>query len=141
MMSRHKMSWPKRPLGLILFSVLLLILALRAVGWGVIGGLLGRQGPGLTGVLLSLPVTAILLVSAVGLLRLREWARWLTLAVCSVYFGLTLVNVVVLWSRLQASRLNLSLGLLNGVEAVVVLALAWWYLNRKDVRRLFWESE
>ena len=51
--------------------------------------------------------------------------------------GLTLVNVVVLWPRLQASRLSLGLGVLNAVEAVIALALAWWYLNRKDVRRLF----
>jgi hypothetical protein len=87
--------------------------------------------------LLSLGVTVVLLVSAVGLLRLREWARWLTLALCSAYFGLTLANVVVLWPRLQASRLSLSLGVLNAVEAVIALALAWWYLNRKDVRRLF----
>ena len=135
------MMMPKRPLGLMLCSALLLVLALRAMGWVVIDGLLGPQMIGLTGRLVSMLMTAILLVSAVGLLRLREWARWLTLAVCSVYFGLVLVNVVVLWSRLRISRLNLSLGVLNAAEAVIVLALAWWYLNREDVRRLFQEPE
>ena len=131
------MMMPKRPLGLMLCSALLLVLALRAMGWVVIGGLLGPQMIGLAGQLVSMLMTAILLVSAVGLLRLREWARWLTLAVCSVYFGMVLVNVVVLWSRLRASRLNLSLGVLNAAEAIIVLVPVWWYLNRKDVRRLF----
>jgi hypothetical protein len=131
---------PKRPLGLILFSALLVILALRAVGWMVIGGLLGQGMPGLIRGLLGLPITAILLISAIGLLRLREWARWLTLIVCSIYFGLILINVVVLWPELRASQLNLSLGVLNGVEAIIVLPLVWWYLNRKSVRRLFRES-
>ena len=120
-------------------SVLLLILALRAMGWVIIGGLLGQQMPDVIYGLLSLVVTAILFASAVGLLWLREWARWLTLTVCSIYFGLTLVNVVVLWPRLWASRLNLGLGVLNGAEAVIVLVLTWWYLNRKAVRLLFRE--
>ena len=131
------MATVKRPLGLLLCSALLLVLALRALGWVAIGGFLGGRMPGLARWLLSLVVTAVLILSAVGLLRLREWARWLTLALCSIYFGLTLVNVVVLWPHLQASRLSLGLGLLNAVEAVLVLALAWWYLNRKDVRWLF----
>jgi hypothetical protein len=136
-MARHQTAGPKRPLGLKLLSALLLIVALRGVGWIVIGGLVARRTPGLAGWLPSLLVTAVLLASAVGLLRLREWARWLTLAVCSVYFGLTLVNVGVLWPRLRASRVNLNLGALNAAEAVIVQASAWWYLNRKDVRRLF----
>jgi hypothetical protein len=115
----------------------LLVLALRALGWVAIGGFLGGRMPGLARWLLSFVVTVVLILSAVGLLRLREWARWLTLALCTIYFGLTLASVVVLWPRLQASRLSLGLGLLNAVEAVLVLALAWWYLNRKDVRWLF----
>jgi hypothetical protein len=57
--------------------------------------------------------------------------------VCSVYFGLTLVNVAVLWPRLRTSAVNLRLGVLNAVEAILVLSMAWWYLNRKEVRRLF----
>jgi len=135
------MATPKRPLGLMLLSALLLILALRAMGWVVINGLLEQQTPGLVEGLTSLLVTAILITSAVGLLRLREWARWLTLAVCSVYFGLMLFNVVTMWPRLRASRLNLGLGVANGAEAVIVLILAWWYLNREDVRRLFREPQ
>jgi len=131
----------KRPVGLMLLSALLLTMALRALGWMVIGSLLGQRTPGLAGGLLSLLVAAILLISAVGLLRLREWARWLTLALCSIYFGLMLINVVAMWSRLRTSRLNLSLGALNAAEAVIVLALSWWYLNRKDVRRLFREHK
>ncbi len=131
------MATQKRPLGLMLLSALLLIMALRALGWLLIGGLLWERGSGLTGGLLNLLLAAIFLVSAVGLLRLREWARWLTLAICSIYFGWMLVNVVVVWPDLRASRANLGLGVLNGVEAVLVLAMAWWYLNRKDVRRLF----
>ena len=91
--------------------------------------------------LARLLVTAVLLTSAVGLLRLQEWARWLTLAACSIYFGLTLVNVGTLWPRLQVNRLNLSLGVLNAVTAISVLALMWWYLNREDVRRLFQKPE
>jgi len=131
------MATPKRPVGLMLLSVLLLILALRAMGWVIIGDLLGQQMPDVIYGLLSLVVTAILFASAVGLLWLREWARWLTLTVCSIYFGLTLVNVVILWPRLWASGLNLGLGVLNGAEAVIVLVLTWWYLNRKAVRLLF----
>ncbi|MFQ6102010.1 MAG: hypothetical protein ACE5OS_12365 [Anaerolineae bacterium] len=134
------MTTQRQPLGLMLLSALLLILALRALGWLLIGGLLGEQGPGLTGGLVGLLITAMFLISAVGLLRLREWARWLTLAICSIYFGLMLVNVVIKWPELCANRTNLSLGVLNGVEAVLVLAMAWWYLNRKDVRRLFQKS-
>ena len=129
-----------RPVGLMLLGVLLLVLALRALGWMVIGGLLARRVPGLVEGLLTILITAILLVSVVGLLRLREWARWLTLIVCSVYFGLMLVNVVVMWPRLRLSRTNLGLGLMNAVEAVIVLASAWWYLSRRDVRSLFSES-
>ncbi len=135
------MAMPKRPLGLMLLSALLLILALRALGWVVIGGLLGQRMPYLIGGLLSLLMTAVPLIVAVGLLRLREWARWLTLAVCSIYFGLMLVNVVVMWPRLRAGWLNLSLGVLNAAEAVITLALSWWYLNREEVRRLFRELE
>lgn len=131
------MATQKRPLGLMLLSVLLLVMALRALGWLLIGGLLWEQGTGSTRGILSLLLAAIFLVSAVGLLRLREWARWLTLAICSIYFGWMLVNVVVVWPDLRASRTNLGLGVLNGVEAVLVLAMVWWYLNRKDVRRLF----
>jgi uncharacterized membrane protein (DUF2068 family) len=124
-----------------LLSALLLIVALRAMGWAIINGLLEQRMPNLIERLVSLPVTAILLISAVGLLRLQEWARWLTLAVCSIYFGLMLVNVVFLWPQLQASQLNLSLGVLNAVTALIVLALTWWYLNRKEVRRLFRKPE
>lgn len=132
------MAAPKRPLGLVLLSAVLLILALRGIGWVTIGGFLieGRLS-GLVGWLLALSTAAILLTTAVGLLRLREWARWLALALYTIYFGLTLVNVVVLWPRLRASRTSLTLGVLNAVEAVTVLALAWWYLNRQDVRRFF----
>lgn len=131
------MATQKRPLGLMLLSALLLIMALRALGWLIIGGLLWEQGAGPAGGFLNLLLAAIFLISAVGLLRLREWARWLTLAVCSIYFGWMLVNVVVVWPDLRASRTNLGLGVLNGVEAVLAQASAWWYLNRKDVRRLF----
>ena len=131
------MGTSKRPVGLMCLSALLLVMALRAMGWVVLGGLLGQERPGLAGLLLALVATGALVVSAIGLLRLRQWARWLTLAMCTVYFGLTLANVVILWPRLQASRTNLSLGLLNAAEAVIVLGLAWWYLNRKDVRHLF----
>ena len=127
----------KRPVGLMLLSALLLILALRALGWLLIGALLTRRMPGLAEACLMLLVTAILLVAVVGLLRLQAWARWLTLAVCSVYFGWMLVNVITGWSRLRTNGMNLGLGVLNAIEAVIVLALAWWYLNRRDVRGLF----
>jgi len=132
------MAAPKRPLGLVLLSAVLLILALRGIGWVTIGGFLieGRRS-GFAGWLLALSMAAILLATAVGLLSLREWARWLALALYTIYFGLTLVNVVVLWPRLRSSRTSLTLGVLNAVEAVTVLALAWWYLNRQDVRRFF----
>lgn len=135
------MATQKRPLGLMLLSALLLILALRSLGWLLIGGLLWEWGPGLKKGLVGLPLAAISLISAVGLLRLREWARWLTLAICSIYFGLMLVNVVATWPDLRANRTNLSLWVLNGVEAVLVLVMAWWYLNREDVRSLFRETE
>ena len=39
-MPHKEAAKPKRPLGLALLSVLLLILALRAVGWIIIGGIL-----------------------------------------------------------------------------------------------------
>ena len=136
-MSHDEATKPKRPLGLVLLSVLLLILALRAVGWVIIGGILRGYLPGPAQWILSLLVGAILLASAIGLLRLRAWARWLALAVCSVYFGLTLVNVAVLWPRLRTSAVNLRLGVLNAAEAILVLSMAWWYLNRREVRRLF----
>ncbi len=123
------------PLGLMLFGALLLILALRALSWLLIGGLLGGRVMGLTQVLLGLAATMVTLVSAVGLLRLREWARWLTLATCSVYFGLMLFNVIVAWPRLAGNWSILTV--MNGVEAVIVLVSAWWYLNRQEVRRLF----
>jgi uncharacterized membrane protein (DUF2068 family) len=135
------MRTPKRPLGLMLLSIVLLILALRAMGWIVINGLVEQQTPSLVDGVARLLVTAVLLVSATGLLRLQEWARWLTLAVCSIYFGLTLVNVGTLWPSLQINRLNLSLGVLNAVTAISMLALMWWYLNREDVRRLFRKPE
>lgn len=125
------MAQPKRPLGLMLFSAVLLILALRAIGWAIIDDLLWRQSSDPTGWLISLPVMAIFLISAVGLLRLREWARWLALAINSIYFGWMLVNVIALRSRLTV------LNGVEGAEAVIMLALTWWYLNRKDVRRLF----
>jgi len=125
------MAQPKRPLGLMLFSAVLLILALRAIGLGIISGLLWRRLPAPAVQLLSLLVTAIFLISAVGLLQLREWARWLTLAVCSIYCGWMLVNVIALWPRMTV------LNGVEGTEAVITLALTWWYLNRKDVRRLF----
>jgi hypothetical protein len=122
---------------LALLSVLLLILALRAVGWIIIGGILRGYLPDPAQWVLSLAVGAILLASAIGLLRLWAWARWLALAVCSVYFGLTLVNVAVLWPQLRTSRTSLRLGVLNAAEAILVLSMAWWYLNRREVRRLF----
>jgi len=136
-MSHDEATNPKRPLGLVLLSVLLLILALRAVGWIIIGGILRGYLPDPAQWVLSLVVGAILLASAIGLLRLQAWARWLALAVCSVYFGLTLVNVAVLWPQLRNSRVSLRLGVLNAAEAILVLSMAWWYLNRKEVRRLF----
>jgi len=135
------MTVHRRPVGLMLLSALLLIVALRALGWLIIGGVLTQHRPGLIGALVGLLVTIILLITVVGLLRLREWARWLTLTACSVYFGLTLFNVVAQWPRLQANWPNLVLGLLNGGLAVTVLILAWWYLNRRDVRRLFWKAD
>lgn len=135
-MPRHPVTG-KHPLGLAFLSLLLVVLALRAVGWIVIGGLLRGYLPDPARWFLSLLVAVVLLVAAIGLLWLREWARWLALAVCTVYFGLLLVNVVATWPRLRASRVNLGLGVLNAVEAVLVLSLAWWYLNRREVRRLF----
>jgi len=131
------MGAQKRPVGLMLLSALLLIVALRALGWLVIGSILARRMPGSNGAFVGLLVTATLLIIVVGLLRLREWARWLALIACSVYFGLTLVNVVAQWPRLRASGVGLGLGLLNAGEAVIVLTLTWWYLNRREVRRLF----
>lgn len=131
------MATRERPLGLMLLSALLLILALRALVWLLVGSLLWGQGAGLTRVLLGLSLAAIFVIGAVGLLRLREWARWLTLAIYSIYFGWVLVNVVTSWPGMRAIWTNLGLGVLNGVEAVIVLAMGWWYLNRKDVRRLF----
>ena len=116
-------------------SALLLILALRALGWLFIGGLLGGRAIELGQGLLSLATTMILLASAVGLLRLREWARWLTLAVCSAYFGLMLFNVIVTWSGLRSNWSSLTA--MNSIEAIIVLASAWWYLNRKEIRQLF----
>ena len=136
-MSHDEATKQKRPLGLVLLSVLLLILALRAVGWVIIGGILRGYLPGPAQWTLSLLVGAILLASAIGLLRLRAWARWLALAVCSVYFGLTLVNVAVLWPQLRTNRVSLRLGVLNAAEAILVLSMAWWYLNRKEVRQIF----
>lgn len=124
----------KRPLGLMLLSALLLILALRALGWLLIGGLLGGSMTGAAQGLLGLIIVP-LLAGAVGLLRLREWARWLTLAVCSAYFGLTLFNVVVAWPGPESKWLTIVA--LNGLEAVIALVAAWWYLNRKEVRELF----
>ena len=120
-----------------MLSALLLILALRAVSWVAIGGFIERRLPGPAGWLVSLPLAAVFLVGAAGLMRLWEWARWLALATYTSYFGMTLVNVVAMWPRLQANRTSLVLGILNATEAVTVLALAWWYLNRQDVRRLF----
>ncbi|HEY71810.1 MAG: hypothetical protein B6I35_01830 [Anaerolineaceae bacterium 4572_32.2] len=125
----------KLPLGLMFLSALLLILALRALGWLFIGGLLGGRAIELGQGLLSLATTMILLASAVGLLRLREWARWLTLAVCSAYFGLMLFNVIVTWSGLRSNWSSLTA--MNSIEAIIVLASAWWYLNRKEIRQLF----
>ncbi len=126
----------KRPFGVMTFSVLLLLMALRALGWVLVSGLTGGVGAGMAGGLVNLPAALILIVCAVGLLRLREWARWLTLAVCSLYFGVTLFNVVAAWPGLEG---NLALGLvaLNGAEAVLVLASVWWYLNRREVRKIF----
>jgi len=126
-----------RPVGLLLLGVLLLILALRALGWVVVGSLMAQRALGPAEALTNLLTALVLLVTTVGLLRLREWARWLALAACSAYFGLTLVNVLGLWPRLRGDWMNLSLGLLNAAIAVGVLAFVWWYLNRKDVRRLF----
>lgn len=136
-MSHKEATKQKRPLGLVLLSVLLLILALRAVGWIIIGGVLRGYLPGPAQWALGLVVGAILLASAIGLLRLWAWARWLALAVCSAYFGLTLVNVAVLWPQLRTSQVSLRLGVLNAAEAILVLSMTWWYLNRKEVRRLF----
>jgi hypothetical protein len=136
-MSHDEATKQKRPLGLVLLSVLLLILALRAVGWIIIGGILRGYLPGPAQWVLGLVVGAILLASAIGLLRLWAWARWLALVVCSVYFGLTLVNVAVLWPQLRTSQVSLRLGVLNAAEAILVLFMAWWYLNRKEVRQIF----
>lgn len=122
----------KRPFGVMAFSTLLLLLALRALGWALVGAWVKEQRYGLV----NLPATIILLIGAVGLLRLREWARWLTLAICSIYFGLTLFNVVAAWPGLK-SNLATGLAALNGIEAVMVLASAWWYLNRQEVREIF----
>ena len=137
MMSHPQRGKPGRPLGLMLLSALLLILALRTVGWVAIGGFMERRLPGPARWLVSLPLVAVFLVGAAGLMRLWRWARWLALATYTAYFGMTLVNVVAMWPRLQANRTSLVLGILNATEAVTVLALAWWYLNRQDVRRLF----
>jgi hypothetical protein len=38
---------------------------------------------------------------------------------------------------LRTSAVNLRLGVLNAAEAILVLSMAWWYLNRREVRRLF----
>ena len=129
----------KRPVGLLLINALLLIVALRAIGWTLVGSLLSKHSS-LTKGLLSLSIMMIFLISAIGLLRLREWARWLTLTICSLYFGSMLLNVIAMGPHLTSNRINLSLGLLNGAEAISTLFLAWWYLNREDVRRLFQES-
>jgi hypothetical protein len=129
------------PVGLLLLGVLLLILALRALGWVVIGSLLAQRTLDPAEALTNLLTALVLLVTTVGLLRLREWARWLALAACSAYFGLTLVNVLGLWPRLRGDWMNLGLGVLNAMIAVSVLAFVWWYLNRRDVRRLFQRSE
>jgi len=136
-MSHRQREKPKRPLGLILLSALLMILALRAVGWIAIGGFMERRLPGPVRWLVSLALAAVFLVGAVGLMRLWEWARWIALATYTTYFGMTLFNVVAMWPHLQANRASLILGMLNAIEAVTVLALAWWYLNCQNVRRLF----
>ena len=98
---------------------------------------MGQAGSGLVIGLLTLPVVTAFVLCAVGLLRLKEWARWSSLAACSLYFGGMLVNVVGLWIRSGPSRTELTLGVLNGIGAVAVLLWVWWYLTREDVRELF----
>lgn len=96
---------------------------------------------------LTLPVLALgvgyaffLIVTVIGLWRLRDWGRHLLLAAITVHYGLLFVGSVALWGPLVGLSLRapgqswVSTVLL---EAVLGLCFGWWYLHRAAVKRWF----
>jgi hypothetical protein len=96
---------------------------------------------------LTLPVLILgagyalfLIVTVIGIWRLRDWGRRLLLAAITVHYGLLFIGSVALWGPLVGLSLRapgqswVSAVLL---EAVLGLSFGWWYLRRATVKSWF----
>ena len=141
LLDKAEMATKQRPLGITFIAGVELALALAGV---VVFGLTlagtiplayGRYlvGPGMEtpGPLIFLIYAAVMTVTALGMLRLNNWARHITIvfAAIGVYFAVPTVSTAVLSGELLPT-------IREGVQVILRIA-AIWYLVQQPTRELF----
>ena len=106
-----------RPLGLVLIAALLIMLSLRALVWTLGEWLLGDGLLGTGRVPVYAAVFAASITSAIGLLLLQRWARWLALALCSVYAALLVGGLIAGWMRVGLEGIDLANAVISASRA------------------------
>lgn len=96
---------------------------------------------------LTLPLAAAaalcviaLIVTCVGLWKMRSWARRLFLIQITAYYGLLLLGSLPLWGPIigvPIGRPGQEWVTTVLLEGIVGLGFGWWYLNRRIVRSWF----
>ena len=135
-----------RPLGVAALCVWTMGMLLETVGRALFLSI--EQRPTLEWTFsLTLPVLVfggayalLLLVTTIGLWRLRNWGRQLLLAAITVHYGLLFIGSIALWGPLVGLSLRApGQGWVSTVllEAVLGLSFGWWYLHRAAVKRWF----
>ncbi len=135
-----------RPPGVVALCVWTMGMLLEAVGRALFLSI-GQRSTHEWAFSLTLPVLVFgggyalfLLVTAIGLWRLRNWGRQLLLAAITVHYGLLFIGSVALWGPLVGLSLRApGQGWVSTVllEAVLGLSFGWWYLHRAAVKRWF----
>jgi hypothetical protein len=119
---------------------LLIVLSLRAVVWMLGDWLFGQRSLLSVRFVAHVVICAASLASAVGLLLVQSWARWMALGLCSGYSLLLIASLIAEWAKLGWNGIGLGRTVAVVLEAVAVACACWWYLTRPKVLLLFEHS-
>jgi hypothetical protein len=128
------------------YLVLISVLTLLVAGWSfwcLKMNIEHCRGAGAEGceiiILASIPISLLALIQAIGILLLKNWARWLLLIISTVwplYCTRAAIDGLVTIFRGHFENV-LQFGLLSLIFAVIPNIILLVYFNRKSVKELF----